>query len=202
MKKIFPILIVVGVIIGIQVFKKPSDSKSIRSNEKTAFVQPEKNQDICNKENSKEIYLKITGNFDGKKVKIFCNSNELKYHYYSDYVKDRGTYEVRCEKSGYYVSMGIRNPIANKLIRPHIPYREVPPTFNFSLEKNNRKVTQKDTKRNMLHNKESLLYIKNLKREDTKTSLTGCMKFDFKEQSHKLVSGQLDINFNVKIKTK
>jgi hypothetical protein len=98
--------------------------------------------------------------------------------------------------------MGIRNPVEKKLIRPHIPYREVPATFNFTLEKAGLKVTQKDTKASSVHNKESLLYLEKLNIQNEKTGLLGCMKFEFAPENKTITSGDLQVSFNVIVKKK
>jgi hypothetical protein len=202
MKKFIPIIVVVGIVAFIQLSGKKKSSSSIRSNEKTLFDQPEDNKNICGNVAVSSSYLKISGKLEGKDISLTCKERDLTYHYYSDYVAERGTYEVRCKKAGHYVSMGIRNPVEKKLLRPHLPYREVPPTFNFTLEKAGKKVSQGDTKRIIEHNKESLLYLTSIKKTASKkNSLAGCMQYRF-GKSGKLASGELKVTFNVQIQTK
>jgi hypothetical protein len=200
MKKFFPVLIVLVVVVGIQLSKKSPKETSIRSNEKTFFSQPTENKNICSDLKESTLYVNIKGKFGKEKINLTCTGKDLKLTFFSDYVAQRGTYEIRCKKSHYYFSMGIRNPVVKRLIRPHIPYREVPSNFNFTLEKSGKKVSQKDTKASSTHNIESLLYLEKVNRQEKSTSMRGCMEFKFARESKSITSGDLKISFNLNIK--
>jgi len=172
------------------------------------YIQPEENVNICqNMQIPDEMNtVAVTGKFNDQVVNFSCSQKELKYYYYYDYVKFRGSYEIRCRKLGYYLSINIRNPVEGKLSRPNFPFGDVPTTFTFLLEQGKEKLSQNDRSRNPEHNIESRMFITQLGYDVVKNAkgegedlIKGCMDFKFAKEYNGLVAGDINVVFNTQI---